>query len=85
LSVVRDRWSPPEPWWCVEVEGPAGDRRQIGCIRVWQDVLDRAGAIRRLGDIGVAGYTGLFRIRAPRDADRFYLVCEHPPIGEPGL
>jgi hypothetical protein len=67
---------PPEPWRCVEVEAPAGAARQVGMVRIWQDVLDRAAAIKRLGDIDVAGYTGLFRIRAVREIDRFYLVCE---------
>ncbi|HYW27300.1 MAG TPA: hypothetical protein VE953_24225 [Terriglobales bacterium] len=71
-------WQAPETWWCVEVEGAAGAATPIGSVRAWQDVLDRAAAIRRLGDTAVAGYTGLFRIRAQRESDRFYLVCEGP-------
>lgn len=72
------RSSPREVWRCVEVEAPAGPARQVGVVRIWQDVLDRAAAIKRLGDIDVPGYTGLFRIRAGRESDRFFLVCEHP-------
>ena len=74
---------PPEAWRCVEVEAPAGAARQVGMVRTWQDVLDRAAAIKRLGDIDVPGYTGLFRIRACRDGDRFYLVCERPRATAP--
>jgi len=73
---VSQRSGPPGAWRCVEVEAPAAAARQVGVVRIWQDVLDRAAAIKRLGDIDVPGYTGLFRIRARRDADRFYLVCE---------
>ena len=65
-------------WWCVEVEGPGAPPRQIGCVRDWQDVLDRAAGVRRLGDICVPGYTGLFRVRGPHEDDHFFLVCERP-------
>jgi hypothetical protein len=47
-------------------------------VRAWQDVLDRAAAVRRLGDTSVAGYTGLFRVRTRRETDHFYLVHERP-------
>jgi hypothetical protein len=69
---MKLRWSRQETWWCVEVDDAT---REIGCARVWQDVLDRAAAIRRLGDAAVPGYTGLFRVRV-READRLYLVRE---------
>jgi hypothetical protein len=72
------RTGPSEAWRCVEVEAPAAAARQVGGVRCWQDVLDRAAAIKRLGDSDVPGYTGLFRIRGRREADRFYLVSERP-------
>lgn len=64
----------------MEVEAASGAARQIGSVRAWQDVLDRAGAVRRLGDTSAAGYTGLFRVRFPREAVRFYLVHEGPGV-----
>ena len=74
---VIDRSNPMEPWRCVEVASAAA-AEPIGSVRAWQDVLDRAAAIRRLGDVDVPGYSGLFRIRTRREADRFYLFCERP-------
>ena len=70
--------SPYETWWCVEVESEAGGARPVGSVRDWQEVLDRAAAVRRLGDAGVPGYTGLFRVRSQHEADRFFLVSEGP-------
>ena len=67
---------PPVTWWCVEVASAALAAEPVGGVRPWQDVLDRAAAIRRLGDVRVPGYTGLFRIRSRREGDRFYLVRE---------
>jgi hypothetical protein len=75
--------SPSETWWCVEVESAADADKPVGCVRDWQAVLDRAAAVRRLGDTDVPGYTGLFRVRSQRDSDRFFLVSEGPEA-EPG-
>jgi hypothetical protein len=78
VSGCPQRLNPPETWWCVEVESAVGAARQVGGVLVWQDVLDRAAAIKRLGDSRVPGYTALFRVRAGCGADGFYLVREGP-------